>query len=83
MEKDYLLSGCNRGEVCIVKAVKYPDIKKQKRLCELGLISGTKVQYIKKNKDGGGLIVLRGCVFSIDKTLAESIEVLRGNICKK
>ena len=73
----------NTGEICIVKEISNVDIKKHKRLCELGLIAGTKLQYIKKNKDGSGLIVLRGCVFSIDKTLAESIVVLRGNICKK
>ena len=83
MDNESLLVCCDTSEICIVKEIKNIDIKKPKRLCELGLIAGAKVQFLKKNRDGSGLIVLRGCVFSIDKTLAESIVVLRGSVCKK
>lgn len=84
MENQSLFKDCKQHEICIVKSFNCMDIKKYKRLCELGFIAGEKIQFFKKNKDGSGLIILRGCVFSIDKTLAESIIVLRGNYaCKK
>ncbi len=83
MENQFLLKDCAKEEMCVVYRTECQDIKKQKRLCELGLVGGEKIKYIKKNKDGSGLIVLRGAVFSVDNTLASSIVVLRGNLCKK
>lgn len=82
MEKIYL-SQVKTGETVVLSEVQVDNIKKHKRLIELGFVKNTKITMLKNHKPNGILVGIRGYSLALDNKLADSILTERCQECKK
>ncbi len=68
------VSDLKQGQIGVIEKIENIEIKKHKRLIELGFINGEKIECIKKSKDTM-LVAVRGCSLAIDKNIADCIFV--------
>ena len=66
------LDNLNVGQGAVIEGFKDIELRKAKRLVELGFVKGTKIVLIKRTKDVF-LVGIRGFSMALDKKIANQI----------